>query len=170
MSALTVLTYPDPFLRRRMAPVAQFDDTVRRVIADMTETMYAEPGVGLAATQVGIDQRIIVYDVSGPDTPPQPQALVNPDIVLAEGEQLSENEGCLSVPDFRADVTRAWRVEVTGINRDGQSVRIDAEGFPAIVLQHEIDHLNGILFIDRISRLKRELYKRRVQKQLKQSA
>lgn len=170
MSALTVLTYPDPFLRRRMAPVAQFDDTVRRVIADMTETMYAEPGVGLAATQVGIDRRIIVYDVSGPDTPPQPQALVNPDIVLAEGEQLSENEGCLSVPDFRADVTRAWRVEVTGINQDGQWVRIDAEGFPAIVLQHEIDHLNGILFIDRISRLKRELYKRRVRKQLKQSA
>ena len=170
MSALTVLTYPDPFLRRRMAPVAQFDETVRRVIADMTETMYAEPGVGLAATQVGIDRRIIVYDVSGPDTPPQPQALVNPDIVLAEGEQLSENEGCLSVPDFRADVTRAWRVEVTGINRDGQSVRIDAEGFPAIVLQHEIDHLDGVLFIDRISRLKRELYKRRVQKQLKQSA
>ena len=170
MSALTVLTYPDPFLRRRMAPVAQFDDTVRRVIADMTETMYAEPGVGLAATQVGIDRRIIVYDVSGPDTPPQPQALVNPDIVLAEGEQLSENEGCLSVPDFRADVTRAWRVQVTGINRDGQTVRIDAEGFPAIVLQHEIDHLNGILFIDRISRLKRELYKRRVRKQLKQSA
>lgn len=170
MSALTVLTYPDPFLRRRMAPVAQFDDTVRRVIADMTETMYAEPGVGLAATQVGIDRRIIVYDVSGPDTPPQPQALVNPDIVLAEGEQLSENEGCLSVPDFRADVTRAWRVEVTGINQDGQWVRIDAEGFPAIVLQHEIDHLDGVLFIDRISRLKRELYKRRVQKQLKQSA
>jgi peptide deformylase len=170
MSALTVLTYPDPFLRRRMAPVAQFDDTVRRVIADMTETMYAEPGVGLAATQVGIDQRIIVYDVSGPDTPPQPQALVNPDIVLAEGEQLSENEGCLSVPNFRADVPRAWRVEVTGINRGGRSVRIDAEGFPAIVLQHEIDHLNGILFIDRISRLKRELYKRRVRKQLKHSA
>jgi peptide deformylase len=170
MSALTVLTYPDPFLRRRMAPVAQFDDTVRRVIADMTETMYAEPGVGLAATQVGIDRRIIVYDVSGPDTPPQPQALVNPDIVLAEGEQLSENEGCLSVPDFRADVTRAWRVEVTGINQDGQWVRIDAEGFPAIVLQHEIDHLDGVLFIDRISRLKRELYKRRVRKQLKQSA
>jgi peptide deformylase len=153
-----------------MAPVAQFDDTVRRVIADMTETMYAEPGVGLAATQVGIDRRIIVYDVSGPDTPPQPQALVNPDIVLAEGEQLSENEGCLSVPDFRADVTRAWRVEVTGINQDGQWVRIDAEGFPAIVLQHEIDHLDGVLFIDRISRLKRELYKRRVRKQLKQSA
>jgi peptide deformylase len=167
---LTVLTYPDPFLRRPMAPVAQFDDTVRRVIADMTETMYAEPGVGLAATQVGIDQRIIVYDVSGPDTPPQPQALVNPDIVLAEGEQLSENEGCLSVPNFRADVPRAWRVEVTGINRGGRSVRIDAEGFPAIVLQHEIDHLNGILFIDRISRLKRELYKRRVRKQLKHSA
>jgi peptide deformylase len=170
MSVLTVLTYPDPFLRRPMAPVAQFDDTVRRVIADMTETMYAEPGVGLAATQVGIDRRIIVYDVSGPDTPPQPQALVNPDIVLAEGEQLSENEGCLSVPNFRADVPRAWRVEVTGINRGGRSVRIDAEGFPAIVLQHEIDHLNGILFIDRISRLKRELYKRRVRKQLKHSA
>lgn len=170
MSVLTVLTYPDPVLHRQMAPVTDVDDDVRRIISDMTETMYAEPGVGLAATQVGIDQRIIVYDVSGTDTPPQPQALINPEIVTAEGEQVSENEGCLSVPDFRADVHRAWRVEVTGVNQDGQSVSIKAEGFPAIVLQHEIDHLNGVLFIDRISRLKRELYKRRVHKQMKQPA
>ena len=92
MSVLTVLTYPDPFLRRSMAPVADFDDTVRRIIADMTETMYAEPGVGLAATQVGIDRRVIVYDVSASDTPPQPQALVNPEIVAAEGSR------CASLP------------------------------------------------------------------------
>jgi peptide deformylase len=170
MSVLKVLTYPDPFLRRRMAPVTDVDDKVRRIITDMTETMYDEPGVGLAASQVGIDQRIIVYDVSGADASPQPRALINPEIVGTEGEQVSENEGCLSVPDFRADVHRAWRVEVTGMDPDGRSVRIEAEGFPAIVLQHEIDHLDGILFIDRISRLKRELYKRRVQKQLKQSA
>ena len=170
MAIRDILTYPDPFLSRIVAPVTRVDATVLSIIDDMTETMYAEPGVGLAATQIGVDRRIIVYDVSVPDGPRQPEALINPEIVMEEGSQLSENEGCLSVPDFRADVERFFRVRVTGLNRDATPVQIDAEGFPAIVLQHEIDHLNGILFIDRISRIKREMYKRRVRKQLKQTA
>ena len=170
MAIREILTYPDPFLIRTMTPVAAVNDEVRAVIDDMIETMYDEPGVGLAATQIGEDRRIIVYDVSGPDDPRSPRALVNPQIVASEGRQLSENEGCLSVPDFRADVDRAQRVRVTGRDAQDRPVEIEAEGFPAIVLQHEIDHLNGVLFIDRISKLKRELYKRRVRKQIRQSA
>ena len=169
MAIREILTYPDPFLKRTVSPVTAWDETLQTVIEDMTETMYAEPGVGLAATQIGLDQRIIVFDVSQTDGPRQPDALINPQIVFTEGSQLSENEGCLSVPDFRADVERYLKVRATGYNREGKPVEMEAEGFPAIVLQHEIDHLNGVLFIDRISRLKREIYKRRVRKQLKQS-
>lgn len=170
MAIREILTYPNPFLQRTVAPVAAVTGEVRAVIDDMIETMYDEPGVGLAATQIGEDRRIIVYDVSAPDDPRTPQALVNPEIVAAEGRQLSENEGCLSVPEFRADVERAQRVRVTGLDAEGRPVEVEAEGFPAIVLQHEIDHLNGVLFIDRISKLKRELYKRRVRKQTRHSA
>ena len=169
MAIREILTYPNPFLRRTVAPVKVLDDALQTTIEDMTETMYAEPGVGLAATQIGVDQRIIVFDVSPSDGPRHPDALINPEIVFEEGRQLSENEGCLSVPEFRSDVERFYKVKVRGMNRKGEPVELEAEGFPSIVLQHEIDHLNGILFIDRISRLKREMYKRRVRKQLKQS-
>lgn len=169
MTIRDILTYPDPFLRRTVGPVHTLDESIQRDIEDMIETMYAEPGVGLAATQIGLDRRIVVFDVSPAEGPRRPDALINPEIVSTEGSQLSENEGCLSVPDFRADVERFFKVRVTGLNREGRAVEIDAEGFAAIVLQHEIDHLNGVLFIDRISRLKREIYKRRVRKQLKQA-
>jgi peptide deformylase len=170
MTARQVLTYPDPFLRQPTQPVAAVTEDTRRLIEDMIETMYAEPGVGLAAIQIGVDQSVIVYDVSAPEGERQAQALINPKILEQSGSQLSENEGCLSVPDFRADVQRAARVRVKGLDREGRPVEFAAEGFLAIVLQHEIDHLRGILFIDRISSLKRELYKRRVKKQMKHSA
>jgi peptide deformylase len=136
----------------------------------MIETMYDEPGVGLAAIQVGADQSIIVYDATPDEGERQAQALINPKIVDSEGSLLSEDEGCLSVPDFRADVERAASVRVKGLNREGQAVDFEAQGFLAIVLQHEIDHLNGVLFIDRISALKREMYKRRRKKQLRQAS
>lgn len=170
MTVRQVLTYPDPFLRQPTQPVATVTEDTRRLIEDMIETMYAEPGVGLAAIQIGVDQSVIVYDVSPPEGERQAQALINPEILEQSGSQLSENEGCLSVPDFRADVQRAARVRVKGLDREGRPVEFAAEGFLAIVLQHEIDHLRGILFIDRISSLKRELYKRRVKKQMKHSA
>ena len=170
MSVRTILTYPDAFLRQKSVPVKSFDDDLQALIDDMIETMYDEPGVGLAAVQIGSDQSVIVYDVSQAEGERQAEALINPEIVFREGSLLSENEGCLSVPDFRADVKRDAQIRVEGFDRQGNPVTIDAEDFLAIVLQHEIDHLNGILFIDRISSLKRQIYKRKRKKQLRQMA
>jgi len=167
MAVLEILKYPDKFLRQPTNPVETIDDTIQRLIDDMADTMYNEPGVGLAAIQVGMDKSIIVYDVAPREEGRDFQALINPEIVARSGSTISENEGCLSVPDFRADVKRDATVQVKGLDRDGNPVAIDAEGLLAVVLQHEIDHLHGILFIDRISALKRQLYKRRVKKQLK---
>jgi peptide deformylase len=170
MTIRPILTYPDKFLRRTAAPVKVFDENLHNLIEDMIETMYDEPGVGLAATQVGADQSVIVYDVAQTEGERMAEALINPAIVFREGSVLSENEGCLSVPDFRADVKRDAHIRVEGLDRQGRPVHFEADGFLAIVLQHEIDHLNGVLFIDRISSLKREMYKRKRKKQLRQPA
>lgn len=170
MAIRDIVTYPDKFLRRVADGVTVFDDDLQELIDDMIETMYDEPGVGLAAVQVGDKRRVLVYDVTQTEGERQAEALVNPKIVFREGSIVSEQEGCLSVPDFRADVKRDAHVTVEGLDRQGRPVEIDAEGFAAIVLQHEIDHLDGILFIDRISSLKREMYKRRRRKQLRQKA
>ena len=167
MAILEIVKYPDKFLRQPTKPVDVIDDTVQQLIDDMADTMYDEPGVGLAAIQVGSDLSIIVYDVAPREAERSLNVLINPEIVSKEGATVSENEGCLSVPDFRADVKRYAVVRVRGLDRHGHPVDIAAEGFPSVVLQHEIDHLNGILFIDRISSLKREMYKRRIKKQLK---
>ena len=169
MAILDIITYPDPFLKTKTRPVKDVDDTIRKLIDDMAETMYAAPGIGLAATQVGVSHRILVYDISPPEIEDGLQVLVNPEIVDQGGAQLSEGEGCLSVPDFRADVNRYEWVRVTALDREGRPLTIEDSGLHAIVLQHEIDHLDGVLFIDRISALKREMYKRRVKKQLKAS-
>jgi len=170
MTVLEIKKYPDEFLKNNAKPVEEITDNIRELIADMAETMYMEPGVGLAAMQVGSLESIIVYDVSQRDGDERElQVFVNPRIVEQEGSVLSENEGCLSVPDYRADVKRFARIRVEGMDETGKEKVVEAEGFPAIVLQHEIDHLNGILFIDRISSLKRNLYKKRVKKQLKKT-
>jgi len=170
MTLLDIITYPDKRLRQKAAPVETVDDEVRQIIADMAATMYAAPGMGLASVQVGIYKRIIIYDISGPEDNPKLEVLINPEIVESEGTQLSESEGCLSVPDFRSDVKRFARVKVEALDRDGQPVEIDTDGLHAIVLQHEIDHLDGVLFIDKISALKREMYKRKVKKALKKNS
>jgi len=128
--------------------------------------MYEAPGVGLAAIQVGHDKSLLIYDVAPRDEKRDLQVLINPRIVSSEGTMISEDEGCLSVPDFRSDVKRASQILVEGIDREGKPLRLEAEGLLAVVLQHEIDHLNGTLFIDRISSLKRQMYKRRVKKSL----
>jgi len=167
MTTLEILTYPNQFLMQPTQPVENIDGMLQKLIDDMAATMYAAPGVGLAAIQVGCDKSILTYDISPPEEGRSLQVLINPRIISSRGEVLSENEGCLSVPDFRADLKRATEIVVEGVDREGNPVTIEAEGFPAIVLQHEIDHLNGTLFIDRLSSLKRELYKRRVLKQLK---
>jgi peptide deformylase len=167
MAILQVLTYPDKFLRHTAKAVENIDDRIQTLIDDMGETMYEEPGIGLAATQVGEDARVIVYDVSQKDGVRKLEALINPQIIAEADEIISENEGCLSVPEYRSDVKRFGRVAVEGLDRKGRFLHFEAQGLLAVVLQHEIDHLNGILFIDRISALKREIYKRRVKKALK---
>lgn len=165
MAILEILKYPDPILKSVSLPVRKVTPEIRRLIEDMLETMYAAPGVGLAAPQVGVLQRIIVMDVDHEKPKTRVYKLINPQIHRAEGEIVWE-EGCLSVIDFTAEVKRAARVEVVAIDEREKEVRIEAEGLLAVALQHEIDHLDGKLFIDRISRLKRELYTRRLKKML----
>jgi peptide deformylase len=167
MSSLQIYAFPNKFLSRTAKPVENIDGTIQEIIDRMALTMYEAPGIGLAAIQVGVDRSILVYDVAPRDETRDLHVLINPKIVSDAGEILSENEGCLSVPDYRADVKRSKSIFVEGFDRDGNPIRIEAEDLLAIVLQHEIDHLNGKLFIDRISKLKRELYKKRVQKQIK---
>ncbi len=168
MNKLDILTYPDKPLSRPTTPLDNSDGKVQEMIDDMATTMYAAPGVGLAAIQVGWDKSVLLYDVSPREESRVLHVLVNPKIITQEGEIISEDEGCLSVPDFRADVKRSEFVTVEGHDREGRPIRLDAEGILAIVLQHEIDHLNGTLFIERISSLKRQMYKRRVKKKLKE--
>jgi peptide deformylase len=169
MAERKILTYPDEFLSAPTTPIENIDGELQSIIDDMAQTMYMAPGVGLAAIQVGIGKSLIVYDVSDRDSDRVLSILINPRIVEKAGEIVSQEEGCLSVPDFRSDVKRAERVLVEGFDREGNPLRYEAEGLQAIVLQHEIDHLNGVLFIDRISALKRGLYKKRVKKMLKQN-
>jgi peptide deformylase len=168
MSKLNILSYPDNFLSQPTKPLDNIDGQVQEMIDKMALTMYDAPGIGLAAIQVGWDKSLLVYDISPRDESRSLSVLINPRIITREGEIVSENEGCLSVPDFRADVKRAASVTVEGHDRDGKPLKIDAEGILAIVLQHEIDHLNGTLFIERISSLKRQMYKRRIKKQLRE--
>lgn len=165
---MEILTYPDKFLKKKTASVENIDGAMQSIFDDMATTMYDAPGVGLAAPQVGIGQSFIVYDVAPREDGRKLHVLVNPKIISSEGEIISENEGCLSVPEFRADVKRAELILVEGVDRDGNPVRFEADGLLSIVIQHELDHLNGTLFIDRISALKRQMYKRRVLKEMKQ--
>ena len=167
MNVLRIHTYPDNFLKQTAKAVENIDGKLQDIIDRMAQTMYEAPGVGLASIQVGVDKSILVYDIGPRDEKRELHVLINPKIISSEGEILSEDEGCLSVPDYRADVKRAESILMEGVDRDGNPLRFDAEGLLAIVLQHEIDHLNGTLFIDRISKLKRELYKKRILKQLK---
>jgi len=167
MALLEILTYPNKFLSQPTKQVTDIDEEIQNLIEDMAATVYEAPGIGLAAIQVGYDKSLLVYDVSPRDEERSLQVLINPRIVLSEGTTISEDEGCLSVPDFKADVKRAASVIVEALDREGKPLRLEAEGLLAIVLQHEIDHLNGILFINRISSLKRQMYKRRVKKNLR---
>jgi len=167
MDKLEILTYPNKTLSQATSPLDNIDGKVQEMINGMASTMYEAPGIGLAAIQVGWDKSVLIYDISPRDETRELNVLVNPKIITQEGQILSENEGCLSVPDFRADVKRSEYITVEGHDREGNPLRLDAEGILAIVLQHEIDHLNGTLFIERISSLKRQMYKRRIKKQLK---
>ena len=165
MAILHICTYPEEILRQRAEPITEIDEEVVKLVDHMAETMYSAPGIGLAATQVGVAKQLLVADIA----PRRPESelivLINPEIVAAEGEVIIE-EGCLSVPEYQAEVKRHEKITVRGLNLKGEEVEIEAEGLLAVVLQHEIDHLNGMLFIDRLSKLKRDLYKRKVRKKL----
>ena len=156
-----ILHYPDPFLRRKAEPIGEVTDEVRTLIADMVETMYNAPGIGLAAIQVGVPKRVVVIDLS--EERNELQVFVNPEIVQAEGEQIME-EGCLSVPGIFEPVTRAGRVRVRALDREGRPFELDATGLLASCLQHEIDHLNGKVFVDHLSRLKQQRIRKKLEK------
>lgn len=155
-----ILTYPDPVLKKKSAPVAVINEKIREFVRDMAETMYDAPGVGLAAPQIGVLQRIIVIDVSAKDEKPELIVAINPVIVHADGESYEE-EGCLSVPKYAANVRRHSNVVVKALDLEGEEITYKAEGLLAIAFQHEIDHLDGILFIDHISPLKREMFRKK---------
>ena len=154
MALLDILHFPDPRLRNVARPVTVVDDTVRQLVDDMFETMYAAPGIGLAATQVNVDKRVVVIDVS--EEKDQPLCLINPEILERRGEEEME-EGCLSVPELVGMVERAEKIKVTGLDREGEPVEMEAEGLAARIIQHEIDHLDGVLFVDRLGAIKRKL-------------
>lgn len=164
-----ILKYPDPLLARKALVIGEITDEHRALAQDMIETMYANEGIGLAAPQVGECCRLVVIDITGPDKREDLRVLVNPTITAKDGSVVSE-EGCLSVVGYRSDVSRAERVTVEATDLDGKPVKIEADGLLAVCLQHELDHLDGVLFIDRISRLKRSFYDKRIKKQQRERA
>jgi peptide deformylase len=161
-----IFTYPDRVLRAHAEPIENIDEGVHKLVDGMIHTMYLAPGIGLAANQVGELKRVIVFDRYPREEGREPCVLINPEIVLREG-QVTYEEACLSVVDFSAEVTRNAHVKVQGVDLKGKPVDVEAEGLLAICLQHEIDHLNGVLYIDHISNLKRTLYKKKLKKKLK---
>lgn len=163
MAILEILHFPDPRLRKHAEPVAEVDDRIRRIVDDMFETMYAAPGIGLAATQVNIQKQIIVIDISKDKS--EPLALINPEIISLDGVEEME-EGCLSVPGYYETVQRAERIRVRALDRDGQSFELETDDLLAVCIQHEMDHLAGKLFVDYLSPLKRQ----RIQKKLEKAA
>ncbi|MDP2120757.1 MAG: peptide deformylase [Hoeflea sp.] len=168
MSIKPIIYLPDPILRQQSQPVERVDKELERFIEDMIETMYDAPGIGLAAIQVGVPRRLLVIDVAGKDEPRNPQVFINPELV-ATGDAMSVyEEGCLSIPDYYADVERPEAITVRHLDRAGKERVTEADGLLATCLQHEIDHLNGVLFIDHISKLKRDMVIRKFTKLARQ--
>jgi len=165
MALLPILEFPDPRLRTRAQPVEQVDGALRKLIDDMFETMYAAPGIGLAATQVNVHKRVLVIDIS--ESRNERLALVNPEILSREGVEETE-EGCLSVPGVYDKVKRADRIRVRALNREGKQIEFDADGLLAVCIQHEIDHLDGKLFVDYLSELKRTRIRKKLEKERKE--
>lgn len=167
MPRLHILRYPDPRLHKIAAPVAKVDEDIRKLVADMAETMYAAPGVGLAATQVDVHKQVIVIDTS--DSRDKLLTLINPEILVASGESDCE-EGCLSVPGIYEKIARAEHIVVRALDANGESYTMEAEGLLAVCIQHEMDHLKGKVFVEYLSRLKQTRIRAKLQKQLRQSA
>ncbi len=168
MAILNILEYPDPRLRTKAVPVTKVDDNIKRIVDDMFETMYDAPGIGLAASQVDIHQRIIVIDIS--EDKSEPLVFINPEITVLDGEEETMQEGCLSIPGFYEDVSRIDHCLVKALDRDGNPFELECTGLLAVCIQHEIDHLEGILYVDHISALKRNRIKEKLQKKHKLEA
>ncbi len=175
MAVLKILVYPEKSLLQPSVKVDNIDDKLKQLIDNMGETMFDAPGIGLAAPQIGVNKRVIVYDINAEnknddetrEIKKEFRALINPEIISASGSIISKDEGCLSVSDYNADVKRYEKVSIMALNLEGRKLEFNLEGIPAIIMQHEIDHLDGILFIDRISVLKRAMYKKKTNKKLK---
>ena len=167
MALRDILIVPDPVLKQVSKPVAVVDDALRALMDDMLETMYAAPGIGLAAIQVGVPKRVIVMDIARAEEPKQPRFFVNPEILWASEERFAYEEGCLSVPEIYDEVERPSQVKLKYLDYQGQEIVEEAEGLFAVCIQHEMDHLEGVLFIDHLSRLKREQAVKKVKKQAK---
>ncbi len=167
MSKLDIITIPNPLLKKVSKPVDKVDDALRKLMDDMLETMYAAPGIGLAAIQVGVEKRVLVLDLDGDADNREPLYMVNPEVLWASDEMNIYNEGCLSVPDQYAEVERPRDIKVRYLNYDGEQIEEDMTELKATCVQHEIDHLNGVVFIDHISRLKRDMIVKKVRKLVK---
>ncbi len=165
MALLDILTFPDPRLRTKAKPITEFNDSLNTFIDDMFETMYDAPGIGLAATQVNVHQQLVVVDVS--EDKSEPYCLINPLITHKEGEEVCQ-EGCLSVPEFFADVSRAENITVKALDKTGKEFELNADGLLAVCIQHELDHLNGKLFVDYLSPLKQKRLRKKMEKMAKQ--
>jgi peptide deformylase len=168
VSKLDIITLPDKLLRSKSAPVERIDDDLRRFLDDMLETMYEAPGIGLAAVQVGVPRRIVTVDIAkreDENAPPNPMFLINPEIVSSSEERDVHEEGCLSIPEYYAEVERPASIRIRYLDRNGKLQEIDANGILAVCLQHEVDHLNGTLFIDHLSKLKRDMVIKKFTKQ-----
>ncbi len=165
MAVLEIKKYPDIILREKTEPVKEFNAELRKLIDDMIETMYAAPGVGLAANQIGVSKQVLVVDVSSKEEQVPLIVLINPEVISFDGK-IETEEGCLSVPGYLTIVNRAEKINVTGLDRNGKPIEINAEGLLSRALQHEIDHINGILFIDRVGRIKKEFFKKRYLKKI----
>jgi peptide deformylase len=170
MSVREIITLPDKRLRLVSEPVKAINDELRKLVTDMFDTMYDAPGIGLAAIQIGEPQRVVTVDLAKKDEPRDPQVLINPEIVVASEEKSIHEEGCLSIPEFYEDVERPARVTVRYLDLEGQTREVEATGLLATCLQHEIDHLNGVLFIDHLSKLKRDRVIKKFAKAAKRAA
>ena len=170
MAVRPILFLPDKQLRRVSAPVAKIDNAVRALVEDMFETMYDAPGVGLAAIQIGVPKRVVTIDATRGDDPKNPMALINPEIVWESEETVAHEEGCLSIPEYLDMVIRPERVRVRFLDLDGKAREIEADGLLARVVQHEVDHINGVLFIDHLSKLKRDRVVKKYTKAAKRMA
>jgi len=165
---IEIVTYPDPVLKKKAELVENIDGNIQNLIDNMSKLMYQSSGIGLAANQIGEEKRVIIFDINYKEKGKNLTVLINPTIILAE-ERIVFEEGCLSVPDFQGKITRKKFIKAQGVDRNGKSIDIEAEDLTAVCIQHEIDHLNGTLILDHVSNLKRNLYKRKVEKLMKRS-